>query len=181
MRGHGSFYSEALDSTWLDEDGGVVYFTAREASPVEWQLYRVGLDGTGFERVSEAAGVHRVDLSPDRRYFTDAYSAHCTPPTLTLRQAGSETVTELAASRPDLLEDFAWVCPELLTAPADDGYPLQVRLVKPQPFDPSQRYPAIVYIYGGPPGRICTGACWSSGAATCERPRCHTNVPGSSG
>jgi hypothetical protein len=26
----------------------------------------------------------------------------------------------------------AWVCPELLTAPADDGYPLQIRLVKPQ-------------------------------------------------
>jgi len=158
VRGHGSFYGEALDSAFVDEATGVVYFTAREASPVEWQLYRVGLDGAGFERVSEAAGVHRVDFSPDRRYYTDSYSAHCTPPTLTVRRATSEPVAELATSRPDLMEDFAWVCPELLTVPSEDGYPVQIRLVKPQPFDPSKRYPAIVYIYGGPAAPVVRDA-----------------------
>ena len=130
--------------------GRIVFFTSREASPIELQLYRVGLDGDGFRRVSEAAGVHRVDFSPDRRFFTDSPLAHCMPPTLALRRADGGRVSELATSRPNLLNDLDWVCPELLTVPADDGNPLQVRLVKPQPFDPAKSYPAIVYIYGGP-------------------------------
>jgi dipeptidyl-peptidase-4 len=158
VRSHGSFYGEALGSAFVDEAAGIVYFTAREASPIEWQLYRVGLDGTGFERVSEAAGVHRVDFSTDRRFYTDSHSAHCTPPTLTLRSTDGERVAELATSRPELMADFDWVCPELLTVPAEDGYPLQVRLIKPQPFDPEKSYPAVVFIYGGPAAPVVIDA-----------------------
>jgi len=166
VRAHGSFYAEALGSAFVDEAAGVVYLTAREVSPVEWQLYRVGLDGTGFERVSEAAGVHRVDFSRDRRFYTDSHSAHCTPPTLAVRRADGGRVAELATSRPNLMADFEWVCPELLTVPADDGYPVQVRLVKPQPFDPTKKYPAIVNIYGGPAAPVVRDAFSSSFART---------------
>jgi dipeptidyl-peptidase-4 len=158
VRSHESFYGEALGSAFVDEAAGTVYFTAREVSPVEWQLYRVGLDGSGFERISAAAGVHRVDFSPDRLFYTDSHSAHCAPPTLDLCRANGERVAELATSRPNLMEDFDWVCPELLTVPAADGYPVQVRVVKPQPFDPSKRYPAIVYIYGGPAAPVVRDA-----------------------
>ena len=158
VRGHDSFYGEALDSAFVNEAAEIVYFTAREASPIEWQLYRVGLDGTGFARVSEAAGVHRVDFSADRRLYTDSHSAHCTPPTLALRRADGGRVSKLATSRPNLVADFDWVCPELFTVPAEDSYPLQVRLVKPQPFDPSKSYPAIVYIYGGPAAPVVRDA-----------------------
>jgi len=158
VRAHSSFYGEALGSAFVDETAGNVYFTAREASPIEWQVYRVGLDGTGFERVSEAAGVHRVDFSRDRRFYTDSHSAHCTPPTLAVRSADGERIAELATSRTNLMADFDWVCPELLTVPAADGYPVQVRLVKPQPFDPTKRYPAIVYIYGGPASPVVRDA-----------------------
>jgi dipeptidyl-peptidase-4 len=158
VRAHSSFYGEALGSAFVDEAAGIVYFTAREVSPIEWQLYRVGLDGTGFERVSEAAGVHRVDFSRDRRFYTDSHSATCTPPTLAVRSADGGRVAELATSRPDLMEDFDWVCPELLTVLAEDGYPVQIRIVKPQPFDPAKKYPAVVYIYGGPAAPVVRDA-----------------------
>ncbi len=158
VRSHSSFYGEALGSAFVDEAAGVVYFTAREVSPVEWQLYRVGLDGEGFQRVSETAGVHRVDFSRDLRFYTDSHSATCSPPTLSVRGADGRRVAELATSRPDLMADFDWVCPELLTVPAEDGYPVQMRLVKPQPFDPAQKYPAVVYIYGGPAAPVVRDA-----------------------
>ncbi len=54
------------------------------------------------------------------------------------------------------LEAFDWQCPELLTVPAADGHPLQVRLIKPRGFDPAKKYPAIVYIYGGPAAPVVT-------------------------
>jgi dipeptidyl-peptidase-4 len=150
VRGPGSFYSEALDSTWVDEDAGVVFFTAREASPIELQLYRVGLDGQGFERITPERGTHLVDFSPDRRFFADLHSANCVPPTLVVRGASGERLAVVATSRPGLFEDLDWVCPELVTVPADDGTPLQVRLLKPQPFDPAKSHPAVLYVYGGP-------------------------------
>jgi dipeptidyl-peptidase-4 len=150
VRGPSGFYSEALDSTWVDENAGKVFFTAREASPIELQLYRVGLDGEGFQRVTLERGTHGIEFSRDRRFFTDLHSSNCVPPTLAVRGANGNRVAGVAASRPNLLEDFDWVCPELLTAPADDGTPLQVRLLKPQPFDPAKSYPAVVYVYGGP-------------------------------
>ena len=149
VRSANSFYGEALGSTWVDEANGVVYLTAREKSPLEWHLYRVCLDGSGFERITGEDGVHRVEPSPDRRFWVDVHSAGCSPPSLSVRDlAGASTI--LATSRPDLLERFDWQCPELLTVPADDGNPLQVRLLKPKPFDPEKRHPAIVHIHGGP-------------------------------
>ena len=38
----------------------------------------------------------------------------------------------------------------LFTIPAADGFALPARIVKPRGFDASKKYPAIVYIYGGP-------------------------------
>src|SRR5216683_2569666 len=49
----------------VDEAKGIVYFNATEKSPMERHLYRVGLDGTGLERVTKREGVHTVQLSPD--------------------------------------------------------------------------------------------------------------------
>ena len=157
VRGHDSFYGEALGSTFVDEQTGAVYFTGRRESPVEWQLYKVGFDGKGLERVTHEAGVHRVTFSPDRRFWTDLHSAHCMPPSLTLRTAAGAAV-QLAASQADLLTTFDWQCPELLTVPADDGTLLQVRLIKPKPFDPEASYPAIVYVYGGPSAPVVRDA-----------------------
>ncbi|MCG6962079.1 MAG: DPP IV N-terminal domain-containing protein [Acidobacteria bacterium] len=150
VRGPASFYAEALDATFVDWRGGFVYFIAMKDSPVERQLYRVRLDGTGLERLTSEAGVHWASFSPDRRYWSEVRSAHCTPPSLVVHDTAGGRERVLASSLPGLLETFDWQCPQLVTVPAPDGHPLQVRLIKPRGFDPAKKYPAIVYIYGGP-------------------------------
>ncbi len=150
VRGPESFYSEALGSAWVDEAAGVVYFTALEKSPLERHLYRVGLDGSGFTRLSRSDGVHVVTFSPDRRFYADVHSARCTPPQLSVHRADGTSVAVLARSRANLKAELDWQCPELLTVPAADGKPLYARLIRPRPFDPSRHYPAVVYVYGGP-------------------------------
>src|ERR1700731_1435187 len=42
----------------VDEKAGLIYFTATEKSPMERHLYRVGLDGSGFARITKEAGTH---------------------------------------------------------------------------------------------------------------------------
>jgi dipeptidyl-peptidase-4 len=150
VRGPLGFYSEPLRSAWLDETRGLVYFTALEKSAIERHLYRVRLDGSAFERLTSEDGVHVVTFSPDCSAWTDVFSAHCTPPSLTVVTAATLKKTTVAMPGSDLKARFDWQCPELQTVPAADGYPLQVRLLKPRPFDAAKKYPAIIYIYGGP-------------------------------
>jgi dipeptidyl-peptidase-4 len=150
VRGPDTFYAEALGSAFVDEACGFVYFTAMEKSPVERHLYRVRLDGSGFERLTKEDGVHRISFSSDRRAYVDTHSAHCTPPSLSLHDASGATRAVLATSRTDLVTSPDWACEELTTALAADGFPLPVSLLKPKNFDPAKKYPVILYVYGGP-------------------------------
>ena len=46
---------------------------------------------------------------------------------------------------------------------ADGKTDLYYRLVKPADFDPNKKYPAIVYVYGGPHAQMITNG-WMNGA-----------------
>ena len=54
---------------------------------------------------------------------------------------------------------------EFLTIPGPDGSRLPARLLKPAGFDPSRRYPVIVYHYGGPGSQVVDNA-WGAAAAS---------------
>ena len=63
----------------IDERRDWMYFTAMEASPLERQLYRVHLDGSGMTRLTTAAGVHRISMSPTpgRTWTSSPTRARC--------------------------------------------------------------------------------------------------------
>ena len=133
----------------VDEARRFVYFTSREKATTERQLYRVGLDDSGRERVSREDGAHVVEWSPDREYYLDRYSNLRTPPSLSLHSADGATRSLLAPARTDLL-GAAFRYPEPLTIPATDGVSLQAQILKPANFDPTRRYPLILHVYGEP-------------------------------
>lgn len=143
-----SYDSRALQA--VDESGGWLYFTAAEKSSLEQHLYRIRLDGSGFERLTKEDGFHRISFSPDARYYFDDYSNISTPPSLSLYQSGGAPVQTLAPARPALLAKFEMQYPQLMTIPAADGFQLPAQLLKPKDFDPQKKYPVIMYVYGGP-------------------------------
>lgn len=149
VHGPGAFYAAPMNSAFVDEKRGWVYFTALEKSPIERQLYRVRLDGRGMKRVSREDGVHRIGFSPDRRFYLDTHSSHSVPPSLSLHDADGTLRAVLAPPLTEILAPFDLASVELRTVPAADGYPLQARLVKPRSFDPAARHPVILRVYGG--------------------------------
>ena len=52
------------------------------------------------------------------------------------------------------LAEFELGTNEEMEVSADDGTKLLARLVKPAGFDPSRKYPVIVYLYGGPHAQV---------------------------
>ena len=147
----------------VDEASGLLYFTALEKSPVEIHLYCVRLDGTGMERITKEDGTHRIQFSPDGRYYLDAHSASDRLPALTLHRADGSPVHTVSKPRPEPLERFALQRWELFTIPAGDGFPLPAELLRPRGMKAGQRYPVILYVYGGPSAPTVSQA-WGGGA-----------------
>jgi dipeptidyl-peptidase-4 len=149
---------EVSHTSGVDEGKGIVYFMAKEKSPTESHLYRVGLDGKGFARITKDDGTHAVNLSPDAQFYVDTYSNTATPPRQDVyRTDGARTaalnenkVTELAQYHPSPVE--------FSTVPAKDGVALNCFMIKPPQFDPTKKYPVIVYTYGGPHAQVVMNA-----------------------
>src|SRR5574341_400729 len=134
----------------VDEKNDWIYFTALERSSIERHLYRVHSDGSGFTRISKEPGTHRISMSPDARYFLDTYSDIRTLPALRLHTGDGPTLQTVAPPRPQLIAPYDVQFPEIFTIPADDGFPMPAQIQKPKTFRPNQKYPVIMFVYGGP-------------------------------
>ena len=146
----------------IDEQKELIYFTALKKSSIERHLYRVQFDGGNLQRLTREAGTHRINFSPDARYYFDTYSSAATPPVLSLYRSDGKYMAQVAASRTEKLTDFHLQSPEFFHIPARDGFQMPASLLKPADFDPAKKYPVIVNVYGGPAAPIVNNA-WSYG------------------
>ena len=138
------------DVAYIGQDGKNVFYTSAEVSPIENHLFSINLKNGKTTRLTREEGWHNISLSPDGKYFIDKYSSLRVPMVITLNSSdGKKSETLLAAEDP--VKDFAYGEIELGTVKSADGaYDNYYRLIKPKDFDPSKKYPVIVYVYGGP-------------------------------
>ena len=136
----------------VDDRGGWVYFTGHaEPRLYDTHIYRIGLDGKGFARLTDAPGQHSAVFSPSKAFFLDSHSHFDRPPRIDLRQADGKLLQTLSTGDIEALRDLKWTPPEEFTVKAADGTTaLYGVLYKPYDFDPTRKYPIVEYIYGGP-------------------------------
>ncbi len=157
----------------IDEERRLIYFTATAAGPLERHLFRASLDGgraERIERISREPGVHGITMAPDASFYVDHFTSTTQPPQVSLHDPDGNLVAYLLENaldehHPDApyLADNA--VSEFGTLEAVDGQRLHYRLFKPARFDPAQRYPAIVEVYGGPGVQRVIDA-WAGGSFT---------------
>ena len=138
----------------VDPKKNVVYFTATEESPRRRPIYRVGLDGKGFAKLPGAAGTHTPELSEDGRFLLDTFSTVSAPPVVSLLDAKTGKSVRVVDRPDNRLSEFDLGKTEEIEVTAEDGTKLLARLLKPGNFDPSKKYPVIVYVYGGPHAQL---------------------------
>jgi dipeptidyl-peptidase-4 len=158
----------------VDEAAGVVFYTARDGdNHLKIQLHRVGLDGKGDVRLTDAKFHHSVGgcmtaaavgggrggpgaggacgISPDNKYIIDVYQAHDVPPATRVIDDGGRVVAEVAKSDAAKFDVLSLKKAEMFTYKAADGKTTLHGLIQfPSNFDPSKKYPVLVPVYGGP-------------------------------
>ena len=138
------------DVRYVAQNGRYVYYTSAEVSPVENHLFKVDIDTGRSTRLTPDEGWHNVSVSHSGRYFLDDYSSLRVPRIVEMRSTENRLSRELFRA-PDPTEGYAYADIELGTVKSADGkYDNYYRLIKPLGFDPAKKYPAILYVYGGP-------------------------------
>ena len=142
----------AADIVWVDEAAGVMYYRAYSApNPLNAQLHRVGLDGSGQRTLTPESWSHSIRISPDGKWFITTYETVDAPPASALYDTEGRFIALLAQSDTSKLEELGLEPPELFTFRADDGETdLYGVLYKPSDFDEAKTYPLVVDVYGGP-------------------------------
>jgi dipeptidyl-peptidase 4 len=149
---------EVFALSGVDEVKGLVFFTAAEKSPLERQLYRVALDGSGFTRITKEDGTHGVNLAPNSSAYVDTYSNSMNPPRQDLVKMDGTRVTAVNENKVAELADLHLSPVEFLSVRSHDGMQLNAMMIKPPDFDPAKKYPVLVYTYGGPHAQVVLNA-----------------------
>ncbi|MGH9144675.1 MAG: DPP IV N-terminal domain-containing protein [Vicinamibacterales bacterium] len=151
-----AFEADVIDVVSVDTAGGWAYLIASPGSATERFLYRTRLDGRGsVERVTPAGarGTHGYRISPDGRWALHTFSSADVPPRVDLISLPDHTVVRTLSDNLALVAKAAVAATprtEFFTVDIGGGVNLDGSMIKPAMFDPSRRYPAIVYVYGEP-------------------------------
>lgn len=134
-----------------DQKGGWIYFSAiPEKDPRERQVYRVQEDGGDPVAITRDPGTHGVYLSPDGRFCIETFSDIAHPTVTRLIRSDGSFVTTLDKPENHLPEYGTSKIDFVEVKAADGTTTLYASLAKPADFDPSRKYPVLLYVYGGP-------------------------------
>jgi dipeptidyl-peptidase 4 len=141
---------EVRDLYGVDKANGWVYFAATKDSYIEENVYRVRLTGGEIERVSKGKGWHSASFNDTFTHFVGTWSDVNTPPQVRLFQADGSLVRPINENKVDVLGSYKLSRPEFMTVKTRDGFEMEAMMIKPPDFDPTKKYPVLIYTYAGP-------------------------------
>ena len=134
-----------------DEQTGDTYFAANPNGPTDQQVMVAHANGK-TELLSAKAGVNRAVFSQNFKYFINIWSDVDHPTQYTLCQNNGKTLLTMIDNQ-QLVQKLAGYDlgkKEFFTFKTSEGVEMNGWMVKPKDFNPSKKYPVIMYQYGGP-------------------------------
>ncbi len=148
---------DVVNIACIDPQGGYVYYIASPENPTERYLYRSRLNGKGkAERVSPTnkQGQHAYQISADARWAIHTFQNVSTPSQYQLVSLPGHKSIRLLEDNDEAKHWFEALdlTPKEFFRIGTEAAELDGWMIKPPGFDPSKKYPVIIYIYGEPAG-----------------------------
>ena len=128
-----------------------IIITSTEISPLQSNTYAVSVANGKRRLIGGNEGVHNIQLSSSGRYIIDKYGSPGVPRKICISSTEDGKIKQELVESKDPWADYK--TPEITIGnlkAADGVTDLYYRLVKPVDFDPNKKYPAVIYVYGGP-------------------------------
>ena len=135
-----------------------IIIASNEKNAIQRNTYSVNIKSGKRTLLDNGRGVHRAELSTSGAYLFDRYSEPDVPRNIDLvstncnhKVQNSNFKVQRLLSAADPWADYQQPIFESGSIKAADGMTdLYFRMVKPHDFDPTKKYPTVVYVYGGP-------------------------------
>ena len=127
-----------------------VIIITKEANVLQRNIYSLNIKTKKRTLLDNGKGVHQAKLSEDGLWLVDTWQEPDVPRAcaVTNTKTGKSTLLQTA---PNPWEGWYQPIFESGSVKAEDGVTdLYWRMVKPADFDPSKKYPTVIYVYGGP-------------------------------
>ncbi len=159
----------------IDETNNYIYFSASPASATELYLYRIRIEkkavistvGKLLDKVKSVIqkpkedsvelvstvslkGTHDYNISPNGKFAVHSFSNYNTPNVrewITLPDNKPINITKSIAA---IIRTDNKINVEYLQVTTEDNITLDAWINKPKNFDPSKKYPVVLYVYGEP-------------------------------
>lgn len=128
-----------------------IIIASTEISPLQTNIFSLNVKNGKRTLIGMEDGTHQAKLSASGTYLIDYFTSNNVPREISILPTTGEKGTTLFTATDPLKENYN--LPEITvgTIKAADGETdLYYRLIKPVNFDPNKKYPAIIYVYGGP-------------------------------
>ena len=147
----------------FDSKAENIFIYANKESATGRAAYRVNLKTGDMTLLTPAKGTHTVIINPAGTAMIDIYNSVENPGTAKVIDIvkGKELATLYQLSNP--LADYAMPGIQMGSIKAADGKTdLYYRLITPPNMKPGEKYPTLVYVYGGPHSQLVTDT-WLGG------------------
>lgn len=134
----------------VSRDGRTIYYRANQEHPGSYDIWRVEVATGKAERLTRLGGLTAATLSPDEDRLLLLHSSITRPDELYVQDSrpGAEARQITNTRTPEFLA-IGWSVPEIVAVPSRHGAaPIYSRVYTPQGFDPSRRYPAVLFVHG---------------------------------
>lgn len=128
-----------------------IIIASTEISPLQTNIFSLNVKNGKRTLIGMEDGTHQAKLSASGTYLIDYFTSNNVPREISILPTTGKKGTTLFTATGPLKENYN--LPEITvgTIKAADGETdLYYRLIKPVNFDPNKKYPAIIYVYGGP-------------------------------
>lgn len=129
-----------------------IFYQSTEDGSINRGIYSISLKGKKKSKLSNQIGSNSASFSSDFSYFINTYSSATTPPMYTLHTSKKgEQVREIQNNNAllDKLDNYKFAQKEFSTININ-GNDLNMWTMKPANFDPSKKYPLLMFQYSGP-------------------------------
>lgn len=149
------------DFAGFDEKGTTAFYTSTAESPITRNFYSIDLKKGTTAKITSGEGTHIVMLNTKGNYIIDNFQSTTIPREIaTYNLKGKKTRDIKKSTNP--LKDYKLGQLSLFKLKSENGDDLYCRLFKPIDFDSTKKYPAIVYLYGGPHVQLINNT-WNGG------------------
>ena len=156
-----------MDVLGFNEKAKSIIIASNEANPIQRNCYAVSIKTGKRKPLDNGRGWHEAMLSDKGESLLDYVEEPDLPRMIVATDTKTGRQTTLFTA-PDPWAEYEQPRFECGTIKAADGTTdLYYRMVKPADFDPTKRYPTVVYVYGGPHAHN-VDASWHYGSRSWE-------------